>query len=35
MTSGGNPEISAVPIVAGSQSYLDWIPRTTEPESDE
>ena len=24
-----NPEISAVPIVAGSPSYLDWILRTT------
>src|SRR6266540_4687751 len=28
-----NPEVSAVPIVAGSQSYLDWIQRTTERES--
>lgn len=25
-----NPEISAVPIVAGSEGYLDWIRRTTE-----
>jgi periplasmic divalent cation tolerance protein len=24
-----NPEISAVPIVAGSDGYLDWIRRTT------
>jgi periplasmic divalent cation tolerance protein len=29
-----NPEISAVPIVAGSDSYLDWIRRTTAAESE-
>ncbi|MGH2600305.1 MAG: divalent-cation tolerance protein CutA [Dehalococcoidia bacterium] len=28
-----NPEISAVPIVAGSDAYLAWIQRTTEPEA--
>ncbi|MGH3736393.1 MAG: divalent-cation tolerance protein CutA [Micromonosporaceae bacterium] len=26
-----NPEISAVPIVAGSEAYLGWIDRTIEP----
>ncbi|MGV9847267.1 divalent cation tolerance protein CutA [Streptomyces sp. NPDC003442] len=28
-----NPEVSAVPIVAGSDAYLRWVERTTEPES--
>ncbi len=27
-----NPEISAVPIVAGTEAYLTWIRRTTETE---
>ncbi|GAA0705201.1 divalent-cation tolerance protein CutA [Streptomyces malaysiensis subsp. malaysiensis] len=27
-----NPEVSAVPIVAGSDAYLRWVERTTEPE---
>ncbi|WP_131785651.1 divalent-cation tolerance protein CutA [Protofrankia symbiont of Coriaria ruscifolia] len=27
-----NPEIVAVPILAGSAPYLDWIRQTTEPE---
>ena len=26
------PEILAVPIVAGSEDYLDWLKRETEPE---
>ncbi|MGH3648141.1 MAG: divalent-cation tolerance protein CutA [Micromonosporaceae bacterium] len=29
-----NPEISAVPIVSGSESYLGWIRRNTELELD-
>lgn len=24
-----NPEVTAVPLVAGSQAYLDWLARTT------
>ncbi|MFE4536247.1 divalent-cation tolerance protein CutA [Streptomyces scopuliridis] len=28
-----NPEVSAVPIVAGSDAYLRWVARTTEPRS--
>ncbi|WP_433164411.1 divalent-cation tolerance protein CutA [Kribbella sp. CA-247076] len=27
--SWGNPEVSAVPITAGSAGYLDWLDRTT------
>ncbi|MEU4291135.1 divalent cation tolerance protein CutA [Kribbella sp. NPDC026596] len=27
--SWGNPEVSAVPITAGSAAYLDWLDRTT------
>lgn len=27
-----NPEVIAVPIVAASQTYLDWVRQTTEPE---
>ncbi|WP_373315504.1 divalent-cation tolerance protein CutA [Planosporangium mesophilum] len=30
-----NPEVSAVPIVAGSDGYLDWIRRMTDVDSDE
>jgi len=26
-----NPEVSAVPIVAGSDAYLRWVERTTDP----
>ncbi len=26
-----NPEIAAVPIVAGSPAYLSWVAKTTEP----
>ncbi|MDJ0465118.1 divalent-cation tolerance protein CutA [Streptomyces sp. H27-C3] len=26
-----NPEVSAVPIVAGSDAYLDWVGTTTAP----
>ncbi|MDW6063163.1 divalent-cation tolerance protein CutA [Streptomyces sp. FXJ1.4098] len=28
-----NPEVSAVPIVAGSDAYLRWVEKTTEPGS--
>ncbi len=28
-----NPEVSAVPIVAGSDTYLRWIERTTGPDA--
>ncbi len=31
----GNPEISAVPIVAASQPYLDWIDRITSRDAEE
>lgn len=29
-----NPEVSAVPIVAGSDAYLSWVAKTTEPEQE-
>ncbi|MFP3991223.1 divalent-cation tolerance protein CutA [Streptomyces sp. E11-3] len=28
-----NPEVSAVPIVAGSEAYLRWVATTTAPDS--
>ena len=27
-----NPEVSAVPIVAGADAYLRWVERTTDPD---
>ncbi len=28
-----NPEVTAVPLAAGSRGYLDWLSRMTTPDS--